>query len=288
MVGDFGAETDSHVQDPSLIASTFNAFDARLKLLETPKETSLLEKFQKRGSLLALMIGILLSAVSVFNVFWTQPKESALKNMAEFNKTVSAVSNLRQSMLQVNYQSNNEEMKVALNSMVTPQVLINIQYATSLLPEVGDSAGIPQLIVLIAEAMNFYDWDSAERLVNEAVSRKSIPTLQAEALRYKARLMFLRGRAQDGRNAFEQAVLAIRNEPGWGINGMRASLVSDWVVAEALFGDCNLSSARVQQFVEFVTQPQIQTPTKLGLIAALRSQLSQQNRCVMPGELSAL
>ncbi|WP_448145486.1 hypothetical protein [Pseudomonas silesiensis] len=274
--------------DSSLIASTFNAFDARLKLLEKPKETNFLEKFQKRGSFLALIIGIVLSLVSLFNVFWSQPKEAAFRDMAEFNKSVNAVSNLRQNMIQLNYQSTNDEMKMAMNSMVTPQVLANIQYATALMPEVGKAVGVPQLIVLISEAINVYDWENAEKLVNEAVSRKSIPTLQSEALRYKGRLMFLRGRVNEGRSAFEQALNVIRGEPGWGINGMRAYLVADWAVAEVSLGDCNSSEARVHQFVEFVTQPQIPPPTRAALIATLKSQMRQQNRCAIPEVLNAL
>jgi len=288
MVDNRTTDADVEMADASLIASILNAFDARLKLLEAPKETSLFEKLQRRGSFLALIIGIVLSAVSVFNVFWSQPKEAAFRDMAEFNKSVNAVSNLRQNMIQLSYQSNNDEMKIALNSMVTPQVLANIQYATSLLPEVGDSAGIPQLIVLISEAINVYDWENAEKLVNEAVSRKSLPSLQSEALRYKGRLMFLRGRVDEGRNAYEQALDALGTEPGWGINGMRAYLVSDWAVAEVAFGDCNFSAAHVQQFIGFVTQPQVPTPTKAGLVAALRSQLSQQTRCATPEALIAL
>ncbi|TKJ72405.1 hypothetical protein PspCFBP13508_08735 [Pseudomonas sp. CFBP13508] len=288
MADDSGFYVAAEKSDPSLIASTFNAFDARLKLLEKPKDTSLLEKVQKRGSFLTLIIGIVLSLVSLFNVFWSQPKEAAFRDMAEFNKSVNAVSNLRQNLIQVSYQSTNDEMKMALNSMVTPQVLANIQYATSLLPEVGKAAGVPQLIVLISEAINVYDWENAEKLVNEAVSRKSIPTLQSEALRYKGRLMFLRGRINEGRSAFEQALTAIVDEPGWGINGMRAYLVADWAVAEVSLGDCNSAEARAQQFIEFVTQPQIPAPTKAALIATFKSQMRQQNRCAMPEALSGL
>jgi hypothetical protein len=274
--------------DPSLIASTFNAFDARLKLLEAPKETSFLERLQKRGSFFALIIGIALSLVSLFNVFWSQPKDAAFRDMAEFNKAVNAVSNLRQGMIQVSYQSTNDEMKMALNSMVTPQVLANIQYATSLLPEVGGSVGIPQLIVLISEAINVYDWENAEKLVNEAVSRKSLPTMRAEALRYKGRLMFYRGRVIEGRAAYEQALNEIRTESGWGINGMRAYLESEWAVAEVSFGDCTLSEARVQKFIEYVSQPQIPPPTRAGLIATLKTQLGQQSRCATPLALTVL
>ena len=100
--------------------------------------------------------------------------------------------------------------------------------------------------------------------------------------------MFLRGRVDEGRNAYEQALDALGTEPGWGINGMRAYLVSDWAVAEVAFGDCNFSAAHVQQFIGFVTQPQVPTPTKAGLVAALRSQLSQQTRCATPEALIAL
>ncbi|OEZ92318.1 hypothetical protein JAB8_09150 [Janthinobacterium sp. HH106] len=39
--------------------------------------------------------------------------------MEEFNKSVNAVSNLRQNMIQIQYQSNNPQMLMAMNSMVS-------------------------------------------------------------------------------------------------------------------------------------------------------------------------
>ena len=93
----------------SLIASTLNAFDARLKQLEEPEEKTLLSKIQKNASFAALIIGILLSLISLFDIFWNKPQESLFRDTEEFNKSVNAVANLRQNMIQVWYQSNNPQ-----------------------------------------------------------------------------------------------------------------------------------------------------------------------------------
>jgi hypothetical protein len=277
----------------SLVASTLNAFDARLKQLEKPEEKTRLARIQKNASFVALVVGILLSVISLFDVFWSKPREALFRDIEEFNKSVNAVANLRQNMIQVQFQSNNPQMIFAMNSMVTPQVLANIQYATALLPRLDEHAGIPQLIVLISEAMNIYDWKSAGILVDRAVAAKdAVPTLQAEARRYKARLMFFTGKIQEGRKAYEDALNVLRNESAFGINGTRAYIVADWTVAEFSMGDCNVGNERIQQFIEFVQHPQLTPPSRSGLISTLKNQLDQlqlrDKRCPVPSELQAL
>ncbi len=279
--------------EESLIASTLNAFDARLKKLENPQERTRSEKIQKNASFLALIVGIVLSLVSLFDVFWIKPRDALFRDIEEFNKAVNSVANLRQSMIQVQFQSNNPQMVIAMNSMVTPQVLAHIQYATALLPRLGEHAGIPQLIVLISEAMNIYDWKSAEILVDRAVAAKdAVPSLQAEAIRYKARLMFFTGKIQEGRKAYEDAVNVLRDESAFGINGSRAYIVSDWIIAEFAMGDCSIGNERIRQFIEFVQHPQVPQPARSGLIFSLKSQLGQlqagSGRCPFPSDLLSL
>lgn len=277
----------------SLVASTLNAFDARLKQLEEPEEKTLLSKIQKNASFAALIIGILLSLISLFDIFWNKPQEALFRDTEEFNKSVNAVANLRQNMIQVRYQSNNPQMVLEMTSMVMPQVLANIQYATALLPRLGEHVGIPQLIVLISESMNIYDWKSASILVDRAVAAKDVPpSLQSEALRFKAKLMFSTGKAQEGRKAFEDAIKVLGNESAYGINGSRAYIVADWVIFEFSDGDCNVGYEQIGQFIELVKDPKILPQGRTGLISLLKDQLNQlqlrDKRCSVPSELQAL
>jgi hypothetical protein len=275
--------------DPSLVATALNSLDARLARLEKPQQKSLVERIQGRASFFALMVGICLSLISLFDVFWIKPRESLLRDIEEFNRSVNAVASLRQSMIRVQFESPNPQMTFAMNAMVTPQVLANIQYATELLPRLGPHAGIPQLIVLIGEAMNIYDWQNAETLVEKAVATAAAPSLRSEALRYKARLLFLTGRQQQGRQAFEAALNELRTETGFGINGTRAYLVGDWALSEYALGDCVQFSERLRQFFSLAADPQIPAPYRVGLLATLRSQVAPpgggEGRCPVPAEL---
>lgn len=278
-----------------LIASTLQSLDTRLQHLEKPREKTLSEKIQKNASLLALVIGIFLSLISLFDIFWSKPREALLRDMEEFNRSVNAVTSLRQNLVQVQFQSNNPnpEMMFALSSMATPQILAHIQYATTLLPRLGDRAGIPQLMVLIYEAMNIYDWKSAGILVDQAMATKdAVPSMQSEVRRYRGRLMFLTGKVQDGRQSYEDAINALRNESSFGINGNRAYIVSDWVVAEFAMGDCSVGKERIRQFIEYARHPEISQPARRGLVSSLKSQIgqiqSQNPRCPPPNELLAL
>lgn len=272
--------------------SLLNSIDARLTKLESSSEKGLFGKIQSKASFFALMIGILLSILSLSDTLWTKPREERLKSLDDFNKAVNAVASLRQNLVQVQFQ-NNPQLLVATNSMVLPQILANIQYATALLPKIEDMVGTPQLIVLISEAINIYDWKSAEFLVERALSVKnSPPAIQSEAHRFKARVMFSTGKVQEGRKAFEDSLRAIRNEPGFGINGARAYIVADWVISEYALGDCNVGNERIREFKDYILQPQIMMQARAGLISTLKTQLDQiqavNKRCVIPAELAAL
>lgn len=291
------AHAENHIEPPSNSEKTLilnlNSFDSRLKKLEEPTFETRLSKIQKNTSFLALIIGVILSLISLSDIFWNKPREELFQDLAEFNKSVNAVANLRQSMIQVQYQSNNPQMILEMNSMVNPQVLANIQYATAILPRIGEHAGIPQLIVLISEAMNIYDWKSAGILVDQAIITKNVaPSLQSEALRYKAKLMFFTGKVQEARKSYEDALNVLRNESAFGINGTRAYVIADWILLEFSLGDCNVSNERIRQFIELVQNPQILPQARSALISSLKGQLSQfqlQNkRCPIPSELQSL
>ena len=282
------AQTIQDVQDTpprSNAMDRLTELEAKVNKLERQAEGPL-DTWQKRGSFMALLIGIVLSGYSLFETFYAKPKDAALHDIEEFNHAVNEVANLRQGLIRTQLESKNPQLTMAMSSMTMPQILANIQYATALLPKLGDDVGVPQLIVLIGEAMNIYDWRSAELLVDRAIhSPKAIPTMRSEAYRYKARLNFMTGKAQEGRKAFEDSLNAIREEPGFGINGARAYIVSDWVISEFNLGDCSIGNERVTQFLRLLDDPQVQQMAKEGMRATLKAQLMQSSHCPMPSEL---
>ncbi len=281
------------VTDRALLATSLAAHEARIKQIEDKiEDKTIFGSVQKKASFIALMIGIVLSGFSLFDVFWSKPREALFRDMAEFNKTVNAVASLRQNAAQLQFQTSNPQMIEAMNSMVMPQILANIQYATALLPRLEDNVGIPQLIVLIYEAMNIYDWQSARVLVDRAVAIKTaVPTMQSEAHRYRARLLFMTGQADEGRKAFEDALNIMGKEDAFGINGPRAYVVKDWVLSEFMVGECGLTTERVNQFLKLLNHPQVMGQMRLGMASSLRAQLEQlqstQTKCAIPAELLA-
>ncbi|VVN40686.1 hypothetical protein PS862_04032 [Pseudomonas fluorescens] len=294
MTDERNRQNGNNVQDfDPLVAAALNAFDARLERLEKPEENTWLKKIEKKMSLLALLVGIVLSAISLFDVFWSKPNEERIRDLAEFNGAVNAVANLRQGMVRLQFESNNPQMFAAMNSMVIPQVLANIQYATEVLPRLGDDVGIPQLVVLISEAMNIYDWKSAQKLVDRAVATKNAaPSMMSEAYRFQGRLMFFTGRIDSGRTAYEQSLKVLAGEQAFGINATRAFVVSDWIMAELSMGDCSLANKRTQDFAELVRSSQIAGMARIALVTTLKAQIAQivtsTGRCLEPPELSLL
>lgn len=289
-----GIEAQAHGEaSDRILATTLSSLDARLKHLEQPRPKKVFERMQKNASFLALIIGIVLSLISLFDIFWNKPRESLLRDIDEFNKSVNAVANLRQQMIQSSLQSNNPEMSLAISGMVMPQVLAHIQSATKILPRIAEHAEIPQLIVLITEAINIYDWRSAEILVERAVAdRTAVPTLQSEAQRYKGRLMFLTHRLQPGRMAFREALRVLEAESAFGINGTRAFVVGDWMIYEYTLGDCAEGDSQASSLMNLLQHPDIPLPARAGLIATVNRQLrdlgARGGRCLIPPVMQSI
>lgn len=259
-----------------LLVTTLSSFDARLKHLEQPRPKTVFDRIQKNASFLALLIGIVLSLISLFDIFWNKPRESLRRDIDAFNESVTAVAQLRQQLIQSSLQSNNPELTMAITGMVMPQILAHIQSATQTLPRIAEYAAIPQLIVLITEAVNIYDWRSAEILVERAVAdKKAVPTLQSEAQRYKGRLMFLTNRPQPGRMAFREALRVLEAESAFGINGTRAFIVGDWMIYEYMLGECAEGDAQVAVLRNLLQQQDIPLPVRAGLIGSVGRNLNE-------------
>src|SRR5262249_44748365 len=149
----------------------------------------------------------------------------------------------------------------------------HMEVARGVLPRIGNRAGPQQLIVLAHEAMNLADWQSALEFVDQGLRLNMRPTLRAEVLRYKGRILFMSQQQQDGRRAFEEALRAIFDVGWYGIDGQRANIVSDWLVGEVILGDCGAADDRARQFMDFIGRPNVPQPVRLGLTQMLRSQL---------------
>ena len=65
---------DDTTSDPEdLVTVALRSIDIRLRQLEKPEEKSRLVKFQQHASFLALIVGIVLSVISLFDIFWSKP-----------------------------------------------------------------------------------------------------------------------------------------------------------------------------------------------------------------------
>lgn len=264
-------------------------FNKRLTKLESAGDHSSLARWQKIGAFASLMIGIVLSSYSLYDTFISKPDQAKLHNMEEFNKAVNTVANLRQSAINYMADKRNPELAMAMTSTITPQILANIQLASNLRLKLDkDIPIVPQLIVLISEAINIYDWSTAEKLVEQAVkSGEKVPTLRSEAFRHQARLFFMTGRIKEGREAFGNSMKSIDAEKGFGIDGFRANIAADWYLFEISLGDCSIASDRAKQFFEYANKTS--QAYRVLLISSFKEQIAktmtQNQRCPLPDNL---
>lgn len=260
---------------------------------QNESEGSLFVVIKKYGSIMALLIGIFLSFISIFDIFWKKPSESRIQTISEFNKVISSIAQLRQSLVHIHVQGNPALLQASA-SMVLPQILANLHTAEILLPDIEDDVGIPQLIVLASEAMNIFNWDSAELFIQRAVKIENAPpSLKSEAKRYRGRLFFMTGKYQDARRSYEDALNSIRNLDAYGISGARAFIVADWLIGELSLGDCSIANERSREFIEYVNNQKMLQVQRRGIILTLKAQIADlastnQQRCPLAADLANL
>lgn len=287
-INDYPDDSRASVSLDMLIES----IEKRIKRLEDSKRKSTTEKIKDHASFLALIIGIVLSVLSLGNELWSQPRQQLERDIAEFNKTANEVASLRQSIAAAVQSAKDPQSGQIAAQMVLPQIIANIQYASSLLQRIGDHAGVAQLIVLANEAMNIHDWASARQMIDAATARTDQPPMVlSEAYRYKGRVLFLTSDFAGGAAAFEKALNLIEDDRAMGTDGNRAYITLDWTLFAMMANRCGEADAVGNRAAAFVTRNSIPRTRRTALLSILKSsvdELGTGTSCAIPTSLQII
>lgn len=260
--------------------------EARLTALEETSNKRFFRSAAEMGSLSALMLGLILSLMSLYDALVTKPEGERISRITQFNQAVNSAAKLRQDVLQTQAQTKDPKLQLIISSNAVPQISNNISTARVILKDMNDEdVGISQLIVLINESMNLGDMDSAKSFVVRAVNKGNVtPYLRSEAKRFEGRLFFVSGQQAPGRQSFFDAVEALGSTPYSAAE--KSYIWGDLVLVEYTFGDCEHASIDIQKFITEVQKPQMLSDHRAQLIATLRSGLTQlkDGKCPMPQE----
>jgi hypothetical protein len=263
--------------------------DTRLTKLEDGTKKSTLKKITENTGAIALFLGLVLSFASLYDVLVTKPEAERINTLSQFNRAVSSAAQIRQDLLQTQGMVKDQSVLLAIQSAAAPRIMNEIATARALLRDMRDAdVGIPQLIILISEAMNAGD-PAAGDFVNRAVKKKDVPPfLQSEAKRFQAKYLFFMAQPAEGRKAMTEALALLPQ--GIYANSARAFDVSDWISLEFVNGDCVVAESELDELGKILRQPGVSALQRLQIVGGLVGSLQQYQgqHCPLPNNMGTL
>jgi hypothetical protein len=273
------------INEPSLEILLENQ-EARLSALEESSRKKFFKSATEMASASALLLGLVLSSISLYDAAVTKPEAERISRVTQFNQAVNSAAKLRQDVLQSQAQTTDPKLQLIISAGAVSQISNNISIARAILRDMSDQdVGISQLIVLITESINVGDMESAKSFTIRAVNKGDVtPYLRSEAKRFEGRLLFMNGEQIQGRQAFLDAVDALGRSPN--AAAARAYDLGDLVLLEYTFGDCEHFSLDIQKFLGEVKKPQVLADARSQLLTTVRSGLAQAmgRECPIPQE----
>lgn len=264
--------------------------ERRITKIEDAGQKSTFKKLSENAGACALILGLILTFASLYDVFVTKPAAERIASLSQFNTTVNAAAKIRQELVQAQGQTNDQQLQLNLAMLATPRILNEIATARAIMRELSDEdIGIPQLIILISEAFTSDDKESAKIFINRAIAKKNVPPYyRSEAKRFEGKYLFWTGALTDAREAYRQALQALGDNP---LNAnARAFVQGELIVLEFTMGDCDQLRDEVAVLTTTLKLPTIQIASRGQIVTTMLNQMRQvpNNRCAIPTELTTL
>ncbi|HYC54638.1 MAG TPA: hypothetical protein VEL28_06850 [Candidatus Binatia bacterium] len=281
-------EPDNRPTAKSALFLLVTDLDRRVVRLEEDGEKSVFKRVVESTGAVALFLGLVLTGSSLYEVFVTKPQADRVERLSKFNEAINSAVQTSQELIQAQMQTQDAALRLALSNMATPRILNDVATARALLRRMEDEdVGIPQLIVLITGSFAANDLESAEDFVNRAVKKQNVSAyLQAEALRYQGKYFFSRGKTDDGRRVYRDAMLKL-DGPSHG--AQRAFVLSDLIAVEFNAGECAQVDATLNELATVLSGASLPMEARQQLVQGLRLHFQQsQGRCPVPARVEAV
>lgn len=270
------------------ILTMIRSQETRIARLEDGGQKTFLKRMTTSASTSALIVGLILTFISLYDAFVTKPEADRISRIHQFNEAVNSALKMRQELFQM--QTSDPKVQLAMMSFATPQILNELSTAKAMLRDLrNDDVGVPQLLTLISEAYTSGDLEAAKEFVSRAVSKTDVtPFLHSEAKRYEGKYFFMIGNPVQGKQSFREALIALGDTPA--VAAAREFDLEDLVIAEFAIGDCESATTDFRTFAAALQMPGIMRQARLQLASTMRDQLGQLQgqRCPLPDGLDAL
>jgi len=261
----------------------------RVQKLEEEEKKTLLKRVVASASTSALLLGLVLTFASLYDVFIAKPAADRIARINQFNQAVGSAAKIRQELEQFQLQAKEPRLQLIAAAYATPRILNDISTAKAMLSGLSDDEiDMPQLIVLISEALMVGDMESAKVLVGRAVAKPNATSyFKSEARRYEGKFHFAVGDLGQARRSFDLAISALGSNPA--AAAAKAYVLSDAATMELAFGNCKVAIEKLERVVAALSAPEIMNDHKMQMKSALATFIAQwpSDRCALPPELSA-
>lgn len=273
---------------PDAVLMLIQGLDTRLKALEVTEKPAL-KKLTENAGAMALVLGLILTFASLYDVFVRKPEADRISSLSQFNLAVNSAVKTRQELIQQS-QTGDPGTRLALLSMATPRILNDVSTAKAMLPTLNDAdLGVPQLLTLISESMTAGDLVSAASFVQRAVRKTDVtPLMQSEAQRYQGKYLYAIGQHAEGRQAYERALALIGSLPA--AAPALAYTLADMLTMDYSYGSCSHVEADIQRLVTVLGTQTVSAEMRTQITAGVGTAIQQfrGKTCQPPANLALL
>lgn len=285
MEHEVGVSNNSSSRSEDAFVLLVKGLQEKVEKLESDSRKTLFKTISTSVGTTAAVLGLVVTFVTLYEAFVSKPDAERVARANRFNEAVNSVSKLRQEMTQSQFQNTDPNYQFTVAAMAMPRILNETFSARALLRHLDDNdITIPQLIVLISEAVTMYDLESARVYVERAVAKTDVsPYLRSEAKRHEARYFYVISDATRARRSYEEGLAALGDTPI--MAGQRAYILGDFALLEMSYGECDKAISAFRRFLSTVNGPGVFPEQRVQLVAALKPRWSNET-CALPEDLN--
>ncbi len=245
------------------------------------EKKSLLNKLGKWGGLMALVISLFTGGYTVYDNFFLKPSDKMQSALGEARKIVTRISDLNSKLIEL--QSEGEFQKLKQIGMIfNGEKVALLNQADNILKEYWENIGYSELMVLAFEHLNMGNNEKSLKFSIRASEIAENDILKIEALRYKARVLFVPGSVhniKEARNAISKALQMANNIIYYNKGSIVSNIYMDYINNEIYFGSCDKAKKLKDEAIDLIDNLIINLNERMALLSAINQYFFQQSKC---------
>lgn len=249
-------------------------------------ERSIAKRLSLWGGLVALVVSIMIGGFQIYEYTILRQREAREASIIQLGTFVRRITQLNSEIARSALLAENPREKAIVNAeakIINSEKLSIVRLADRLLQEAPEAAGFATYATIAYEMLAQGNNDKALSYATTALEASQTTPEKAEALRYIARVLFAPGDTQDiemARQKFEEVRQFAQTETSYLRSQLVANAISDLVIAEVFYGDCDRAVSAIQSLKQDMSTESSPLLLQLAL-GEIGNLLQGNNRCPM-------